>query len=172
MIKKIILLTFAVTFVIMLTACAQNDYSDLDEFVRNAGVGLQGRVEPLPEVKHYKSFVYGAFELFNPFAPHKNDQVQTVLDGIQPDLSRRKEVLESYPLESLAMVGTLQQKDMIYALIKSPEGTLYRIKTGNYMGQNFGRISHISESEVKLQEIVQEGVNEWVERTSALMLKN
>jgi type IV pilus assembly protein PilP len=87
-------------------------------------------------------------------------------------LTRRKEVLESYPLESLAMVGSLQQNDMIYALIKSPEGTLHRVKMGNYLGQNFGKISHISESEVKLQEIVQDGVNEWVERTSALMLKN
>lgn len=129
-------------------------------------------MDPVPEIRHYKSFAYNAFDLSNPFVPRKNDQVQNVSDGIRPDLTRRKEILESYPLESLAMVGSLQQSDMIYALIKSPEGTLHRVKTGNYLGQNFGRISHISESEVKLQEIVQEGVNEWVERVSVLMLKN
>lgn len=162
----------AVASLIMLTACGQNDYNDLEAFIQSSGEGLHGRVDPLPEVKHYESFTYNAFDLSNPFAPRKNDQVQSVANGIQPDLARRKEVLESYPLESLAMVGSLQQNDIIYALIKSPEGTLYRVKIGNHLGQNFGRISQISESEVKLLEIVQDGVNEWVERTSALMLKN
>lgn len=70
------------------------------------------------------------------------------------------------------MVGTLQQHDMIFALIKSPDGTLYRVKAGNYLGQNFGKINHISESEVKLLEIVQDGANEWTEKASTLMLKN
>ena len=70
------------------------------------------------------------------------------------------------------MVGSLQQHDIIFALIKSPDGTLHRVKLGNHLGQNFGKINQISEAEVKLSEIVQDGVNEWTERTSALMLKN
>lgn len=172
MIKRIFLLILFGALPVMLTACTRSDYSDLDTFIRESGEGLEGKVDALPKVKHHESFVYHAFDLSSPFAPRKNDEVRNVPDGIQPDLTRRKEVLESYPLESLAMVGSLQQNDMIYALIKSPEGTLHRVKTGNYLGQNFGKISHISESEVKLQEIVQDGVNEWVERTSALMLKN
>lgn len=172
MIKRIFLLILFGALPVMLTACARSDYSDLGAFIRESGAGLEGKVDAPPKVKHYESFVYDAFDLSSPFAPRKNDEVRNVSDGIQPDLTRRKEVLESYPLESLAMVGSLQQNDMIYALIKSPEGTLHRVKMGNYLGQNFGKISHISESEVKLQEIVQDGVNEWVERTSALMLKN
>ena len=170
--KKFFLLILLLVSLIMLSACSQNDYSDLEAFIQRAGEGLQGKVDPLPEFKPYHSFVYKAFDLSDPFAPRKNDQVQSVSNGIQPDLTRRKEVLESYPLESLMMVGSLQRHDMIYALIRSPEGTIFRVKTGNYMGQDFGRISHVSESEIKLQEIVQDGVNEWTERSSSLMLKN
>ncbi|UJP06344.1 MAG: pilus assembly protein PilP [Nitrosomonas sp.] len=172
MIKKIILLILAADALIMLTACGQSGYHDLEAFVQSSGEGLQGKVDPLPEMKHYKSFAYAAFDLPEPFAPRKNDMVQAVSNGIQPDLTRRKEALEAHPLESLAMVGSLQQNDMTYALIKSPDGILYRVRTGNYLGQNFGKISHISESEVKLLEIVQDGVNDWVERTSALILRN
>lgn len=156
----------------MLTACGQNDFSDLEAFVQSAGEGLHGQIDPLPEIRPHQYFTYQAFDVSSPFVPRKNDHVQTVGNGIQPDLTRHKEVLESYPLESLLMVGTLQQRDKIFAVIKSPDGTLYRVQVGNYLGQNFGKINHISESEVQLLEIVQDGVNEWTEKTSALMLKN
>lgn len=104
--------------------------------------------------------------------PRKNDQAQNITSGIQPDVNRHKEVLESYPLESLSMVGSLQRQEIIFALIKSPDGTLHRVKIGNHLGQNFGKINQISEAEVKVSEIVQDGVNEWIERSSAIMLKN
>jgi len=157
---------------LMMTACSQNDYSGLETFVNNSGNGLHGQVDPLPEVKPYKHFTYQAFDIPSPFVPRKSDQAQSIISGIQPDLNRRKEVLESYPLESLSMVGSLQREDMIFALIKSPDGTLHRVKIGNYLGQNFGKINLISESEIRLLEIVQDGVNEWTERISALMLKD
>lgn len=156
----------------MITACNRNDYSDLEAFIHSSGEGLQGKIDPLPEVVPYKSFTYQAFDIPSPFVPRKNDQVQTLASEIQPDLHRRKELLESYPLENLSMVGSLQQQDRIFAVIKSPDGALYRVKVGNYLGPNFGKISHISESEVKLSEIVQDGVSEWIERTSVLTLKN
>ncbi|QOJ24207.1 MAG: pilus assembly protein PilP [Gammaproteobacteria bacterium] len=172
MMRSIYLLVLFAAFLPLLTACSQNDFSDLEAFVQSAGEGMQGQIDPLPEIKPYQYFTYQAFDIPSPFVPRKNDHVQTIGNGIQPDLARRKEVLEAYPLESLSMVGTLQQHDKIFALIKSPDGTLYRVQTGNYLGQNFGKINHISESEVKLSEIVQDGVNEWIEKTSALMLKN
>ncbi|MBS0423820.1 MAG: pilus assembly protein PilP [Proteobacteria bacterium] len=172
MIRNLYLLTLFAIPLTMLTACSQNDFNDLEAFVQSAGEGLRGQIDPLPEIKPNQFFTYQAFDIPSPFVPRKNDHVQTAGNGIQPDLARHKEVLESYPLESLSMVGTLQQYDKIFALIKSPDGTLYRVQTGNYLGQNFGKINHISESEVKLSEIVQDGVNEWIEKTSALMLKN
>jgi len=172
MIRDIFLLALFVISLTMMTACAQNDYADLEAFIHSSGDGLHGQIDPLPEVRPHQYFTYDAFDISSPFVPRKNDQAQTITSGIQPDLNRHKEVLESYPLESLSMVGSLQQHDIIFALIKSPDGTLHRVKLGNHLGQNFGKINQISEAEVKLSEIVQDGVNEWTERTSALMLKN
>lgn len=172
MIRNIFLLVLLIITVMMITACSENGYSDLEAFVNDSGNGLQGQIDPLPEVKPYKHFTYQAFDIPNPFLPRKSDQAQNAMSGVQPDLNRSKEVLESYPLESLSMVGSLQREESVFALIKSPDGTLHRVKRGNYLGQNFGKIDHISEAEVKLVEIVQGGVNEWTERTSALMLKN
>ena len=172
MIRNILLLALFVISLTMMAACTQNDYTDLEAFVQSSGNGLQGQVDPVPDVKPHQYFTYQAFDISSPFVPRKNDQAQTITSGVQPDLNRHKEVLESYPLESLSMVGSLQQHDSIFALIKSPDGTLHRVKIGNHLGQNFGKIDHISEAEVRLSEIVQDGVNEWTERTSALMLKN
>lgn len=172
MIRNIFLLALFVISLTMITACTQNDYTDLEAFIQSSGDGLQGQIDPLPEVRPHQYFTYEAFDISSPFVPRKNDQAQAITSGIQPDLNRHKEVLESYPLESLSMVGSLQQQNVIFALIKSPDGTLHRVKVGNHLGQNFGKINHISEAEVKLSEIVQDGVNEWIERTSALMLKN
>ncbi len=156
----------------MMTACSQNGYSDLEVFVNDAGRDLHGQIDPVPEIKPYKPFIYQAFDLPNPFLPRKSEQARHTINGIQPDLNRHKEVLESYPLESLLLVGSLQREGLIFALIKSPDGILHRVKKGSYLGQNFGKIEHISEAEVKLIEIVQGGVNDWTERTSVLMLKN
>lgn len=172
MIRNIYLLVLLIIWFNLITACSRNDYSDLEAFIHSSGEGLQGKIDPLPEVVPYEFFTYQAFDMPSPFVPRKNNQVQALTSEIQPDLNRRKEFLESYPLENLSMVGSLQQHDMIFAVIKSPDGSLYRVKVGNYLGSNFGKISYITESEVKLLEIVQDGVNEWIERTSALTLKN
>ena len=170
--KKIKCLVVLLVISWMMTACSQNGNSDLETFIKEAGKGLQGQIDPVPGIKPYTHFAYQAFDMPNPFMPRKSDQPQSMMSGIQPDLNRHKEVLESYPLESLSMVGSLQRQELIFALIKSPDGTVHRVKKGNYLGQNFGRIAHISEAEVKLVEIVQGGVNEWTEQVSALMLKN
>jgi type IV pilus assembly protein PilP len=159
-------------FFLALSACAGSGFNDLEEFVKDAGQGLRGQVEPVPEMKPFKRFVYEAFDIPSPFVSRKNEEAQSDSSGLKPDLNRRKEVLERYPLESLKMVGSLQQQEMIFALIESPEDTLHRVRIGNHMGQNFGQIAEISESEIKLKEIVQDGVNEWTERVSTLMLED
>lgn len=155
-----------------LSACAGGSFNDLDEFVKESGKGLRGQVDPIPEMEPFKYFVYEAFDIPSPFISRKNEEAQHANNGLQPDLKRRKEVLERYPLESLKMVGSLQQHEIIFALIESPEDTLHRVSVGNYMGQDFGRIADISESEIKLKEIVQDGVNEWTERVSTFMLED
>ena len=154
----------------MLAACSE-EFQDIKDFIKESDKGLRGRVEPLPEVKPYEPFIYNAFDLPDPFKPRKTEPVKGAGGSkLQPDLNRRKEALEAYPLENLRMVGTLEQRKVIYALIKSPDNNLYRVKTGNYMGQNFGLITDVSESALKLKELVQDGVGDWAERESNLQL--
>lgn len=156
-----------------LAACGEGAYSDLDQFIKDSGKDLRGKIDPLPEVKPYEHYAYNAFDIADPFKPRKADPVKSGGGGgIQPDLNRHKEALESFPLESLKMVGTLQQNRAIFALVRAPDSTLHKVKAGAYMGQNFGLITEVSESEVKLKEIVQDSIGDWAERISTLLLED
>lgn len=152
----------------LLAACS-DEPSDLKRFVQEQEKSLPRRIEALPEVKPFEPFGYEGFDLPDPFKPRKLAVKQNDGGGLQPDLNRRKEPLEAFPLEQLKMVGTLQQGKDVYALVKADK-TLYRVKKGNYMGQNFGLITEITEAEVKLKEIVQDGTGDWAERISSLPL--
>jgi type IV pilus assembly protein PilP len=154
-----------------LAACGGEQYSDLRKFVKDSDNLPHGRIPPLPDVKPYEPFTYDAYNLVDPFKPRKIEPPKSAAGGgIQPDLTRRKEPLEAYPLENLRMVGTLQQNKQTYALVKSPDNNLFRVKSGNYLGQNFGLITDISESTIKLKEIVQDSGGDWTERVSTLTL--
>jgi len=153
---------------VLLASCA-DEPSDLKKFITEADKTLPRRVDPLPQVKPFEPFGYEGFDLPDPFKPRKLAVKQNDGGGLQPDLNRRKEPLEAFPLEQLKMVGTLQQGADIFALVKADK-TLYRVKKGNYMGQNFGLITDITDSEVKLKEIVQDGTGDWAERVSSLPL--
>jgi type IV pilus assembly protein PilP len=153
-----------------LSACSGEQYSDLRSFVKEADNLPHGRIPPLPEVRPYEPFAYEAYDLTDPFRPRKIEPPKSAGGGLQPDFNRKKEPLEAYPLENLRMVGTLQQKKDTFALIKTPDNNLFRVKMGNYLGQNFGRIEDISEGAVKLKEIVQDGGGDWTERISTLQL--
>jgi len=164
-------LLFAIAAVAALASCGGEQYSDLRQFVKEADKLPHGRIPPLPDVKPYEPLTYDAYNLVDPFKPRKIEPPKNAASGgIQPDLTRRKEPLEAYPLENLHMVGTLQQNNATYALVKSPDNNLFRVKPGNYIGQNFGLISEISESTIKLKEIVQDSGGDWTERISTLTL--
>jgi len=158
---------------LLLAGCGGDEVSDLRQFVKESGEGLRGRVEPIPEVQQFEPFAYNAFDLPDPFRPRTTVAAggRPPGGGPQPDLNRRKEALEAFPLESLQMVGTLEQKRVYYALIKTPDKNLYRLKVGNYLGQNFGVITAISDSAVTLKEVIQDSSSgSWTERTSSLQL--
>jgi type IV pilus assembly protein PilP len=156
---------------VALAACGGGEFSDLKEFVDQSGQGLRGRVDPLPQVKAYEPMSYNAFDLPDPFKPRKIEPEKGGGgSGPSPDLNRRKEPLEAYPLESLKMVGTLERASQRWALIKTPDGNLYRVRRGNYMGQNFGVIAMISEASINLKELIQDTTGSWSERASNLQL--
>ena len=152
-----------------LAGCS-SEMDDLKQFVRESDKNLPRRVDPLPAVKPFEPFTYEGFDLPDPFKPRKlaapKDNPNSAL---APDLNRRKEPLEAFPLEQLKMVGTLSQGPDTYALVRADK-TLYRVKKGNYMGQNFGLITDVTDAEIKLKEIVQDSAGDWAERQSVLPL--
>jgi len=158
----------AICLTLVLSACGGAS-EDTRDFVKNSGKDLRGKVTPLPEVKPYEPFPYEATDLPDPFKPRKLAPPKGG-GGVQPDFNRPKEALESFALESLKMVGTLQKDKTVYAIIKTPENSLYRVRPGNYIGQNFGIITQVTDSEVKLTEIVQDSAGDWTERNSSLAL--
>ncbi len=156
-----------------LAACSGEQHSDLRQFVKDSDSMPRGRIPPLPEVKPYEPFEYAAFDLVDPFVPRKIEAPKptNVPGALQPPANHRKGPLEAFPLENLKMVGTLQQQKQVFALIKAPDNNLYRVKTGDFMGLNFGRIMDISESALKLKELVQDSGSEWKEEERTLQLQ-
>lgn len=157
----------ALTLFSLLTACGAGD--DPRAFVAGAGKDLRGKVDPLPEVKPYEPFTYAATDLPDPFKPRKlTPPAGGGKGGIQPPRDHVKQILENYPLEGLKMVGTLQQGKLTFALVKTPDNNLYRVKQGNYMGQNFGIVTQVTETDITLTEIVQDSGGDWTERATKL----
>ena len=156
---------------LLLTACSGED-QDLHDFVKNAGANMRGKVDPPPEVKPYEPFSYdNSAGLPDPFKPRKSALKNGGLPGLnQPDLDRHKEALEEFPLDGLKMVGFLSQGNVGHAIIRSPDGKMHRVKLGNYLGQNFGQITEVSETEIKIKEMIQDSAGDWSERMGSLQL--
>jgi type IV pilus assembly protein PilP len=158
---------------VLLAACSAEEHSDLKQELNALTKDVRGKIDPLPVVKPYEPVPYAAFDMPDPFGPAKIELVtraSTGGGGLKPDLNRPKEPLEAFPLESLAMVGILQQSKQTFALVKA-DTNLYRIKVGNYLGQNFGLVTTISDSQIQLRELVQDAGGDWAERQSILQLQ-
>ena len=126
-------------------------------------------------MRPYEPVAYQAESEIDPFRPGRIEVAapggkETTLGSKGPDVDRPKEPLEAFPLESIQMVGSLTQGRETFGLVKAGPN-LYRVRKGNYMGQNFGVITGIDESQISLKELIQEGSGEWVERSSALQLQ-
>lgn len=153
----------------MLSGCAGDPNQEVKQWMDEQAKTMKGKVDPLPLVKPYVPFAYNAFDLPDPFKPRKIEPARGS-SKLAPDLNRRKEPLEAYPIESLRMVGTLQQQNTIYALVRTNDKNVYQVRMGNYLGQNFGIITGISEGEIRLRELVQDSSGDWTERQSRLLL--
>ena len=156
----------------LLLACSNTEHEDLRQWMSETSKGIKGKIPELPQVKPYEAVPYDVGNLLDPFKPGKigPDQKKGGGGGLQPDLDRPREPLEAYPLESLKYVGVMTRKCTSFAIVLV-DGALYQVRAGNYMGQNFGVITQISESELKLKELVQDPAGDWTERESVLMLQ-
>jgi len=158
----------------LLSACGGEEQSELRGELTAMTKDLRGKVDPLPQVKSYEPVPYTSESMVDPFVPGRIVVSQAATagggGGVQPDLNRPKEPLEAFPIESMQMVGTLSQNKETYALVKAG-GNLFRVKKGNYMGQNFGVITGVEEGQINLKEVVQDSGGDWVERSTSLQMQ-
>jgi type IV pilus assembly protein PilP len=161
---------FAITLAIFLAGCGEDGGDDLDRWMRDSGNGLQGKIEPLPEIVPYQPVAYNPDGALNdPFTPRKALGKE---GGFRPE-NHVRQPLEAFPLESLKLVGTIFKDKTRVALIKTPDNTVQQVKIGNYLGLNYGVITEISSgppSEVKLKEMVQDALTgDWAERPASIV---
>lgn len=158
---------------VCLTACGSSGFQDLDEFMAEKKSRPAGVIKPIPPFKAYKAFTYGATALRSPFDPPVEVREITQLQlksTVKPDENRTKEFLEQFSLDSLKMVGTLKQGSTQWALVQNMEGGVFRVKEGNYLGRNHGRIVETSDTYLSVIEIVPNGVDGWIERPRTIKL--
>jgi len=157
-----------------MVGCGSDQFQDLKQFVADAEsvAGSRARIDPLPKVDPYEPFIYNQAELEDPFRPRKIEPTRSAKGQVQPDLNRRREPLEAFPLDNLKMVGSLQQGKALFALVRTPDNNLFRVRQNNYIGQNFGLIMQVDETGMKLKELVQDGAGEWTERITSLFLQD
>ncbi|WP_028309928.1 pilus assembly protein PilP [Derxia gummosa] len=171
--RRMLALTGAV--VVGLAGCAGADEDELKEWMSEVRRDVRPMVQPIPAPKKFEPYVYDRMAQDEPFNPVKIEAALQKLaarssSGIKPDMDRRREALEAFPLDSLKMVGTLQKDATRVALLRV-DGSVFQARVGNYVGQNFGVITRITETDVAIKEIVQDAAGEWVERMSTLQLQ-
>lgn len=161
---------------LVLAGCS-DDMTDLRAFVEETKQRPGGMIDEIPEFDPYDSFNYDSTGLRDPFRPSegfgKSAEEQAADESesdLAPDTSRPKEPLEQFPLDSLEMVGTLSQGAQEWGLVKSPEGVIHRVQQGNFLGQNYGRITTVAAERIEVLEIVPDGQGDWIEREAALSL--
>jgi type IV pilus assembly protein PilP len=165
----------AFTAALALGGCGADEHGDLKEELNQLTKDLRGRVDPLPQVRPYEPVPYTAEGQVDPFRPERIEVAQgrgaasASTSLIEEQKKRPPEPLEAFPLESIQMLGTITQAKETFALVKAGPN-LYRVKKGNYMGQNFGVITEIDEAQISLKELVQDSTGDWVERMSSLQL--
>lgn len=165
---------FPLMLIALLVGCdSNNDFADLQGFMADVKAKPKGAIEPLPKFQAYEAFTYNAAALRSPFQPPiKIDLVQREKGSkeIKPDEARVKQFLEGFNIETFEMVGTLKNETGAYALVKGAGG-VHRVRTGDYLGRNHGRIMTIDESKIDVMEIVPDGEGGWLERPRTLPLK-
>ncbi|MDB5947334.1 MAG: pilP [Ramlibacter sp.] len=162
----------------VLCGCSSSEHDELQQWMTDQRAQTRPNVQPIPAPKKFSPQAYTQEAATDPFSNQKltqalkrdSAQVSANAGLVAPELSRRKEPLESFPLDSMTMVGSLVKLGQPVALIKI-DNLLYQVRPGNYLGQNYGRITKVGETELSLREIVQDAGGEWIERIATLQLQ-
>ncbi len=183
--NRCIRLTMVVLAILGIAGCVSNDMSDLEKQVSKIMSKPGGRLEPLPEVKPYEAYLYesGKLGARNPFKRFYvveqslaiEESEGPVDDGLTEEMrneiqNRNREELEGFELDSIKMVGTLQNEDNHWGIVIDPGGIVHRVKTGNYIGLNIGKITSIQEEQIEVREIIKDNSGRYGERQALLPL--
>jgi len=142
---------------------------DLALYINEVKARQGGRIEPLPQIKPYETFTYNSESARSPFIPDSNVRNPRPT-GPKPIVNRNKEYLEQFPLDTLAMVGTLSSEGENYGLVQTKDGLVHRVLPGNYIGQNDGRITAVTEAEIEVEELVSNGIGNFFKRSASIGL--
>ena len=161
-----------------LVACSNSEQDELQQWMTEQRSQTKPKITPISEPKKFTPQAYSEGGALEPFSNQKltlalkrdSNQATSNAALIAPELARRKEALEAFPLDAMAMVGSINKQGKPVALVRV-DNLLYQVRSGNYLGQNYGRITKIGETEVALREIVQDAAGEWIERTATLQLQ-
>lgn len=162
----------------LLAGCGTADEQEIQQWMAQQRAQARPRVEAIPEPKKFTPQAYTEVAAIDPFSIQKlaqalrRDSGQSAASSalVAPELARRKEPLEGYPLDAMTMVGSLMRQGRPVALVRV-DNLIYQVRPGSYLGQNYGKITRITETEVVLREIVQDAAGEWIERTASLQLQ-
>ena len=155
----------------MAAAGCSGGQSDLQKWIDATKKKPGGRIQALPEVKPYESFVYGATRMRSPFQP-QGPSTANGQGGVRPSSRRNREFLEGFSLDTLKMVGTFKVGSNFYGLVQSKDGLVHKIQPGNYLGQNDGKVTEITGGKISLVEIIPDGLGGYIERPASLALSN
>lgn len=167
----------------LLTGCVNRDKSDLEKYVGEVLERPGGQIEQLPPIKPYERYLYQSAEnnARDPFqslvdvAPEKivaeSSQTSAEQQRYSDEISaHNREELESFELDSLRMVGTLQNDAELWGIVQDNAGSVHRVQVGNYLGRNFGKILNIQEDRIELREVVKDSEGRWEERQASMAL--
>jgi len=153
----------------VMTASCSGGQSDLQQWIAATKKKPGGRIEALPEVKPYETYVYSAGSLRSPFQP-QGPNANLAANSVRPSTRRNREFLEGFSLDTLKMVGTFKVGPSFYGLVQSKDGLVHKVQPGNYLGQNDGKITAITGSKISIVEIVPDGLGGYIERPASLAL--
>jgi type IV pilus assembly protein PilP len=175
--KSPVFLTLLVLSMTSLLSGCDRGMRDLEDYAEEVKSREPPGIDPIPEVKPYQSFKYQANNARNPFDStiFQTKIVQNIRktnSTISPNPNRTPEFLENFPLDTLRMVGTLEQQGTLWALVQTPEKTIQRISAGNYLGQNNGKVLGVSDAGIKLEEIIPDGFGGWRKRDGNIALSD
>ncbi|MEE9492880.1 MAG: pilus assembly protein PilP [Gammaproteobacteria bacterium] len=168
-------IAISLALALAVSGCKNGNVKDLQAYVDGVKTQQPSNIEPLPEFAPYETYLYSVSNERGPFTPpssisHEEGLAKVSSNGIKPNFNRAREPLEVEPLDSLRMVGTLAKSGKSFALVRAGDSTIYRVQPGNFLGQNHGKITQVTEAGIDVTEIIPDGLGGWIERQASLAL--